>query len=137
MSITAAQRRAVIQRAGGCCEYCRASLNDETSPFHVDHIVPIKHQGSDHLDNLCLACYQCNAYKGSNIAAADPVTGEATFLYHPRKQRWDEHFALNDDATLRGITPEGRVTIEVMRINDEARVYYRRIAITLGQYPCF
>ena len=136
MSITFAQRRAVIQRAGGCCEYCRVPETDETSPFHVDHIVPIKHHGTDALDNLCLACYRCNAFKGSNVAAADPITGEATFLFDPRKQNWDDHFRINSDATLTGITAQGRATIAVMRINDERRVKYRQLAMSIGEYPC-
>jgi hypothetical protein len=136
MSITPNQRQAVIQRAGGCCEYCRLGETDETSPFHIDHIVPIKHHGTDDLVNLCLSCYQCNSFKGSNRAAADPITGEATFLFNPRDQTWDEHFQVNPDATLTGKTPEGRVTIDVMRINDEARVQYRQFAMSIDEYPC-
>jgi hypothetical protein len=136
MTVTAAQRQTVHQRAGGCCEYCRLQETDETSPFHIDHIVPIKHRGTDELDNLCLACYQCNAFKGPNMAAADSVTGAATFLFNPRTQSWQDHFRVNPDATLTGITPEGRVTIEVMSINEEARVQYRQEAMGIGEYPC-
>lgn len=70
------------------------------------------------------------------MAAADPKTGSATFLFSPRNQDWDAHFMINSDATLTGKTPEGRVTVEVMRMNDEARVHYRRLAISIGEYPC-
>ena len=136
MSITAAQRRAVIQRAGGCCEYCRLTEIDDLAPFHVDHIIPLKHDGTDDLDNLCLACYMCNLFKGSNMAAADPLTGEATFLFNPRTQVWDDHFEINPDATLTGKTPEGRVSINVMRMNDEAQIQYRRFTMSTGDYPC-
>jgi hypothetical protein len=45
-------------------------------------------------DNLCFSCNHCNANKGSDIASADPLTGRATFLFHPRKQVWAEHFRL-------------------------------------------
>jgi hypothetical protein len=136
MSVTAAQRKAVIERAGGCCEYCRLGETDAVPSFQIEHIVPVKHRGTDDLDNLCLSCYQCNAFKGPNMAAADPITGTATFLFNPRKQKWDDHFQLNPDATLTGMTPEGRVTIEVMRINDEKRVAYRQLAMMMGEYPC-
>jgi len=136
MTITSAQRRAVIQRAGGCCEYCRVEKTDETSPFHIDHIVPIKHHGADDVDNLCFSCYQCNAYKGPNMAAADPLTGKAEFLFDPRRQTWDDHFQINADATLSGKTPEGRVTVAVLKMNDESRVEYRLFAIRHGEYPC-
>jgi hypothetical protein len=136
MSITVAQRRAVIQRAGDCCEYCRLTEIDELAPFHVDHIIPLKHGGTDDLDNFCLACYMCNLFKGSNMAAGDPFTGAATFLFNPRSQIWDDHFEINQDATLTGKTPEGRATINVMRMNDEAQVQYRRFAVSAGDYPC-
>jgi hypothetical protein len=109
---------------------------DHTSPFHVDHIVAVKHEGTTELDNLCLACFQCNAFKGSNVAAADPQTGKPTFLYHPRRQDWHAHFKVNLDGTLSGLTPEGRVTIAVLRINDESRLGYRQIAMQASEYPC-
>lgn len=136
MSVTPSQRQAVIHRAGGCCEYCRLGATDETSPFHVDHIIPTKHQGTDDMENLCLSCFQCNSYKGSNMAAADPATGVAVFLFNPRKQDWDEHFQINSDATLIGKTPEGRVTVNVMKMNEEPRVQYRQFAMSIGEYPC-
>lgn len=136
MTITGALRQAVIQRADGCCEYCRLRQTDELAPFHLDHIVPIKHRGTDTLENLCLSCFACNSFKGSNLAGADPVTGAATFLFNPRNMVWDEHFQINTDATVAGKTPEGRVTVEVMRFNDERRVQYRQFAISINEYPC-
>lgn len=109
---------------------------DELAPFHIDHIVPRKHKGTDNTDNLCWSCFQCNSFKGSNVAAADPTTGKATFLYNLRTQIWDEHFQINEDATLKGKSPEGRTTIEVMRINEDARVQYRLFAMSIDEYPC-
>ena len=92
--------------------------------------------GTDDSDNLCLACYKCNGYKGSNVAALDPLTRDATKLYDPRQQHWDDHFEINPDATLSGLTPEGRTTIIVLRINDEERVKQRSGELALGEYPC-
>ena len=106
------------------------------SKFHIDHIVALKHGGSDDDNNLCLACYKCNAYKGSNVAALDPVTGNPTRLYNPRQNKWEQHFEINPDATLTGLTPEGRATILVLRINDDDRVKPRRFAKLIGEYPC-
>ncbi len=136
MSITAEQRQLIRESAGYCCEYCRVTQGDRFSRFQIDHIVPIKHGGSDDIENLCLACLKCNSFKGPNVAALDPVTGEATKLYNPRQQQWDDHFQVNPDATLTGTSPEGRATIIVLRINDVSRVKQRRVAIVLGEYPC-
>ena len=93
--------------------------------FQIDHIIAKKHDGTDDDDNLCLACYECNIYKGSNVATLDPETGNATKLFHPRQQYWDNHFSINDDARILGLTLEGRATIRVLRINDEERVKQR------------
>jgi hypothetical protein len=70
------------------------------------------------------------------MAAADPVTGQPTFLFNPRTQRWDDHFRINPDATLTGLTPVGRVTIDVMSMNDEARIQYRQMSQAIDEYPC-
>jgi hypothetical protein len=38
-------RRAVIERAGNCCEYCRISQDDQFFAFEIDHIIAEKHGG--------------------------------------------------------------------------------------------
>ncbi|MDX2077063.1 MAG: HNH endonuclease signature motif containing protein [bacterium] len=137
MSIPKKLRQQVIERANGCCEYCRIGQDDRLLSFHVDHIIPHKHRGADdELDNLCLACYRCNAYKSSNIATFDPQTGNITGLFHPRKQKWEDHFRLLDNGEIEGITPEGRGTIFLLRVNDQNRVQNRLDLIALGRYPC-
>ena len=136
MTITKEQRQYIREIAGQCCEYCRVIEDEHAAKFQIDHIIPKKHSGTDETDNLCLACYKCNGYKGPNVAALDPLTGDATKLFDPRKQVWNEHFELNDDATISGISPEGRTTIDVLRINDSERVFYRKISMLAGDYPC-
>jgi hypothetical protein len=136
MSLSRQQRKEVVERAENCCEYCHLPLNAGIIPFHVDHIKSTKHGGATSLNNLCYACYPCNLYKGPIIAGADPETGLATFLFNPRLHIWNKHFQINADASLRGLTPEGRTTIDVLRINDEQRVEKRWIAMELGLYPC-
>ena len=62
---------------------------------------------------LARACQGCNSRKYVAIEALDPVTGETVPLYHPRRDRWLEHFAWNEDDTLIiGLTPTGRTTVE-------------------------
>lgn len=136
MTLTGAIRAEVRKRAAGCCEYCRLRSGEPFSPFHVDHVIAQKHKGSDDLDNLCLACFKCNLYKGPNIAAIDPVTDAPVRLFHPRRQVWDDHFELLPDCNIRGRTPEGRVTVQVLRLNDDNRVALRRVQQERGVYPC-
>jgi hypothetical protein len=136
MSISNEQKQLIRQRAENCCEYCRLAEAGRLARFHIDHIIAIKHDGTDDDDNLCLACPKCNAHKGDNVAALDPLSRTATRLYDPRQQVWDDHFRLNPDATINGLTPEGRTTIHVLRINDRERVKQRLGEMTVGDYPC-
>ena len=116
--------------------YCRVSQASRLTRFQIDHIIAVAHGGPDEDDNLCVACDPCNAFMGTNVAAFDPQTGNPTALYHPRKQTWDDHFHLNDDAMLEGITPEGRTTVFVLRMNDPKRVTQRLGEFITGEYPC-
>jgi 5-methylcytosine-specific restriction endonuclease McrA len=87
-------RAAVRERAAQCCEYCHRSQAD--SPliaFHIEHIIPRKHNGNDRLDNLALACPDRNLHKGSDLTGIDPETDSVTRLFDPRTQRWDVHFS--------------------------------------------
>lgn len=136
MSVSKKQKQEVRERANNCCEYCRVSQDSRLIRFQVDHIIATKHGGDDTNANLCLACYECNGYKGSNVAALDPQTGNATKLYHPRQQQWNDHFSINNDATIEGLTPEGRTTIAVLRINESQSVAQRLGEMELEEYPC-
>jgi 5-methylcytosine-specific restriction endonuclease McrA len=123
--IDGALRRLIRLRAGGACEYC--GLLQEHSPLaalHIEHIIPRKHRGTDDPDNLALACIDCNLAKASNLAGLDPTTGETTTLFHPRTQRWDEHFEWQGAAVV-GKTPVGRTTIAVLRMNSDEQLQLR------------
>lgn len=136
MTISSEQRETIRELAKSCCEYCRIAEGDRFARFQIDHIIPIKHGGRDEIKNLALACLKCNSYKGPNVAALDPLTGEPTRLFNPRTQQWENHFSIQNDGSLAGLTPEGRSTIAVLRINDNDRVAQRLIEIQLGGYPC-
>lgn len=136
MKVSQEQRKRIIEQANNCCEYCLISQAQRLIRFQIDHVIARKHGGTDTEANLCLACYECNSYKGSNIASLDPLTGKITQLYHPRQQSWDEHFVLNDDSTISGKTPEGRVTVVLLRLNTEERTQQRKAEREMGDYPC-
>lgn len=89
-----------------------------------------KHGGATTLTNLAFACFECNRYKGSNIASIDPQTQELTYLFNPRTQSWADHFQF-DNATIMPLTKEGRVTVSLLRLNDATRVQ-ERVALKMG-----
>jgi len=128
-------REHVIERAAGCCEYCRTSQQYSDVRFHIEHIIALSHGGKTVENNLALSCLRCNLYKGTNIAAADPQTDEPTFLFHPRRDQWSEHFQLAG-SIIEPLTPEARATTFVLRLNDRERLEQRELLIQFGQYPC-
>jgi hypothetical protein len=128
-------RRLIIERAVGCCEYCRVPESGGTVGYHVEHVIAIAHGGQTSEDNLAYSCPTCNRYKGSNIAAADPETGDPTFLFHPRRHEWDDHFTLQG-VIIESLTPEGRATEFVLRLNESDRLEHREILFQSGRFPC-
>jgi hypothetical protein len=131
--VSEALRAQVVQRASGRCEYCLVHQDDSLYAHEVDHIIPVKHRGETSADNLCLACLECNRYKGSDFGSFDPETERITPLFNPRQQLWHEHFLL-EGARIIPLSPEGRVTVFVLKLNDEMRVSARRALIDAGRY---
>lgn len=122
----AATRELVRRRAENQCEYCRATEGPPSRlRFHVEHIVARKHKGSDLADNLALACHLCNGHKGPNLSGIDPQTGRLVPLFHPRNQRWPDHF-VDVAGEILGLTEIGRATVYVLGMNHPARVVARR-----------
>jgi 5-methylcytosine-specific restriction endonuclease McrA len=121
----------VWRRAHHRCEYCGFPAQLTHVPFQIDHIIAEKHRGATTLDNLALSCFFCNTFKGPNLAGVDPDTGEVTRLFHPRRDRWPNHFRWNG-ALLEGRTAVGRTTIDVLRINRADAIAVRRSLMEEG-----
>jgi hypothetical protein len=136
VALTGTQKQAVAQRAKECCEYCQSQARFSPDSFSVEHIVPRSRGGVDVSANLALSCQGCNNRKYISIEALDPVSGETVPLYHPRQQRWHEHFAWNADYTVvLGLTPTGRATVEKLQLNRIGVVNLRRVLRAIGVHP--
>jgi hypothetical protein len=123
--ITSHIRAQVRERAQNACEYCH--LHQDDSPLatlHIEHIIPRIHGGSDDIDNLALACIDCNLHKGTNLTGIDPETNALAELFHPRREEWKEHFEWKG-IYLAGKTAVGRTTIRVLNINSEDQLALR------------
>lgn len=127
-------RAEVARRADHRCEYCLIREEDTGFPQQIDHIVSRKHGGSSSADNLALACIVCNRHKGSDVASIDARTGEVVRLFHPRRDRWLDHFRIRGEQ-IEPLTEVGRVTVELLRLNTGERLSERRLLQSLGDYP--
>jgi HNH endonuclease len=132
--ISAALRREVRERARECCEYCLVAESEVVFPHEPDHLIAHKHGGKAVSENLALACFDCNRFKGADIASIDVVTRELVALFNPRMQRWSEHFRLQDGEIV-PLTAVGRVTEKILRLNLPARLEVRTRLAAFGKYP--
>jgi hypothetical protein len=128
--IPASLRRLVQQRAKECCEYCLYPESDSLTTHEIDHIIAEKHGGLTQSENLALSCKLCNSHKGSDVASVHPETREIIRLFHPRLDRWTEHFQLQDGGIV-AKTSVGLVTARLLQFNLARRVEERKLLIEL------
>lgn len=134
--LSAELRRLVSARAGWLCEYCLVHTDDTFFGGHVDHILSQKHGGATDETNLALACSFCNRSKGSDIASLVPGTNELVRLFHPRTDRWHQHFRLDSDGvTILPLTPVGEATARLLGFNHDERLLERQALSQAGRYP--
>lgn len=124
----------VQTRAGGVCEYCHLPDSVHDIPFEIDHAVAKKHHGQTVFSNLVYSCLHCNRHKGTDLSGLDPVTRKLTRLFNPRRQSWSKHFRLVGPFFI-GRTAVGRTTVDVLAMNDPARVALREQLIAEGVFP--
>jgi hypothetical protein len=55
-----------------------------------------------------------------------------TRLFHPRRDRWDEHFAFQG-ALIVGLTPVGRATVRTLNMNGADRLEVREELLARGE----
>lgn len=129
-------RRHVTDRAAGCCENCQSQAAFATQSFSVDHIMPIDLGGPTALDNLAHACQGCNSHKLNRVDGVDAATGRRERLFHPRLDRWGDHFAWSEDYTrVIGLTAIGRVTVSTLKLNRPGLLNLRRVLRAMGHHP--
>ncbi len=137
MSVTkvpAALRKAVRDRAQGCCEYCLIHEDDVYRAHEADHTIAGQHGGATTSENLAFACFDCNRRKGPNLSSVDPETRAVVRIFHPRTQGWQEHFRLAGYLII-PLTPIGRATVKVLDLNGPTRLRIRGALVRLGRYP--
>ncbi len=129
-------RERVAETARHRCGYCLTSRRVVGPLLEIDHIVPIAHGGSSAEENLFLACPICNGHKADKQSGLDPESGAAVSLFHPRADRWTDHFEWTEDgAVIRGKTPVGRATVAALQMNHAEMILVRRLWVAVGWHP--
>jgi len=79
MAISKKLRFEVFKRDGFACQYC--GRRPPLVSIEVDHIEPILEGGTDDIDNLTTACFDCNRGKAGEIIEDKPATLWAPFEF--------------------------------------------------------
>ncbi|HJZ53883.1 MAG TPA: HNH endonuclease [Gemmataceae bacterium] len=93
------------------CVYCLERelwYPNRDGSFSVDHFTPkaIDPTRETDYENLVYACVRCNSYKQARITLLDPT-----------KVAFAEHFLVNDDGHIVGLTPEARDLINLLDLD--------------------
>ncbi len=128
-----AARRTVRGRAGRRGEYCRLPEAHNPNRSHVDHIVSRKRGRGSGIANFAYCCPACNLHKGTDIAGYDRTTRQVVRLFHPRADRWHDHFRLSAGLIV-ARTPVGRVTVRLLKPNAPHLLALRAALIDAGSF---
>jgi hypothetical protein len=63
------------------------------------------------------------------------VSGEMARLFHPRLDRWDDHFSARSDGAIIAHTAVGRVTVDTLRMNSPRQLAARGLWMALKIFP--
>lgn len=102
--------------------------------FHVEHIIPRSAGGSDSLDNLAFACPGCNLKKSNRTSSIDPESGQSVPFFHPRQDRWSEHFDWAGQNVV-PMTAVGRASLAALDLNHPRRILIRQAEAMFGLFP--
>lgn len=85
----------VYKRDRYTCQYCGYSptKHNEFLPLHIDHVFPFVHGGSNKMDNLVVACQECNLLVSSKIFSS--FEGKRKFILKEKIKRglfYDEKY---------------------------------------------
>lgn len=108
------------------CVYCLARETWSQSgdyEFGVEHILPKSLPEYEHLacvyTNLLYACNRCNNVKGTRI------------LLDPCRESFSKHMYVESTGEIKWFTSEGQKIVRMLKVNDAARIRFRRNLIAL------
>lgn len=135
--VPAVVARRVREAARHRCGYCLSPQRLVMARLEIEHVVPLAAGGTSDEANLWLSCPLCNRAKGQQTAAVDPVTGQTVALFHPRTQRWADHFRWSPDGLrVVGLTPTGRATVVALHLDsDPDALLVRSYWVEAGWHP--
>ncbi len=116
-------KSALLEMSSGKCCYCECRIDEESKYMEVEHY-RYKDKYEDDVvlwSNLLPSCKRCNINKDDHDTDAEPIV-------HPVNDDPRAHLELRA-YRFYGITPIGRMTIEVINLNERDRLQLKRFKI--------
>ena len=132
--ISSKLKELVTNRAKSRCEYCHLNANYSYFPFHIEHIISLKHGGKTIASNLAFSCPLCNVSKGSDIATFLDNPNELVRFFNPRTDNWHDHFHTENTGLLVAKSQIGRATIKIFNFNHPDSIIERHEMIRFGVF---
>lgn len=91
--LTTETRSDVFEKTRGKCHYCGKTLSyanrlrSGRAAWEVEHMRPRANGGTDHLNNLVPACWECNMSKGTSPARVHMATVAAVKIFRANRRR--------------------------------------------------
>ena len=130
-SITQSTKTFVAERANYKCEYCLISEKLSFYKFQIEHIISLKHGGSNKKENLAYCCPECNYSKGTDVGTY--ISNKLTRFFNPRLDIWNDHFDLKNGEII-AITDIGEATVASLKFNQIDRLIFREQLISLDLF---
>ena len=124
----------VVERANNRCEYCKMHQSLQGATFHLEHVIPRSHGGSDDVENLAWSCPSCNLHKSDRVKIRPVGSNQQVDLFNPRRDNWSDHFEW-DDHQIVGKTEVGAATVDALDLNHERRLKIRQAEQLFGLFP--
>lgn len=85
----------VFKRDYFTCQYC--SRKSPEVLLEIDHIVPVSENGTNEIDNLLTACFDCNRGKSNkSLNSISPSLEEKVFMMREKKIQYDQFIKLQE-----------------------------------------
>lgn len=133
-SISKSVKITVIERAFNLCEYCLLHESQSYIGFEIDHIISLKHGGTNEINNLCWSCAFCNQFKGSDLGTILLPNQQIIRFFNPRTDKWTDHFEFSGSIILPK-SKIGEATEKILKLNQVDRILEREALQSAGWFP--
>ncbi|WP_339613700.1 HNH endonuclease [uncultured Rubinisphaera sp.] len=118
-------RDRLLEQHDGKCGYCGCAIQPVAFPV-LEHFYPKSRYPEKVADpeNILLVCPVCNTLKADKFPLDEH---DQPLLLNPNVDDFTDHLEFSEEGTVKGLTPRGEATIELLQLNREPLVEQRKL----------